>query len=166
MAAAESVVDMTGAGLTFGFKNAISIASSLTASTGAATTASSKPPGTAAGSTAAGPVDDSDPLGNGDAEDDTWGIAKAMRIFNVAETCMRYTDRLGKEINQSGSSVFGKSLGSASNGQHNRAGNAGSASAPTTDADKLKMCCENLESAKITFQQVRGFCWLPRTYWQ
>lgn len=39
-------------------------------------------------------------------EDDPYGLAGLLRIFNMVEMCVRYTDRLNKDISRSGEAVF------------------------------------------------------------
>ena len=48
----------------------------------------------------------------GDREDDDrYGLATYLQIFNTTELCVRYTDRLSKDISRSGEAVFAAATG-------------------------------------------------------
>eukprot|EP01041_Mallomonas_annulata_P006086 gene6086-12279_t len=65
-------------------------------------------------------------------EDDPWGTAAQMEVFGAAETCMRYTDRLGRDLGEAGVTVFQGGQG----------------------IDRLKLCKEDFDTAKASFSQV------------
>lgn len=109
-------------------------------------------------------------LGGGeedDGSDDAWGIASSMQAFNVIETCARYTERLGKDINNASLTVFGSSStneGSSGNSttqpphasQSKRGASgtgSGSTSSQSSEIEKLKLCREDFDAAKIAFMQ-------------
>jgi hypothetical protein len=101
-----------------------------------------------------------------DREDDAYGLAGAMDSFNVVEVCVRYSDRLAQEIRQTGSAVFAKVEGAAGAGAGAGAGvSAGSApaakgaastghTASSSELDRLKACCDDVDASRVSFQQV------------
>ena len=142
-----------GASLSKGLKSAISLASSI-----------------AGGGAASAESDD------GDGADDPWGIAKFMEVFNLVERCVRYTERLGRDISNAGEAVFGGGEGkgrgrSSSVGGSNSGSSSGGAggktssspnpnppggktSSSSTEMDKIRLCREDFEAAKVSFSQV------------
>jgi len=144
-----------------GLKTAMSLASSITAGGGASA-------GVVAADTAAAAAGDVD-------EDDRWGMARHLEVFNAVERCARYTDRLGRDVGIAAETVFaaGSSSGSSSGSGHSAA--AGKKSSSSTGAgtgagtgsgtgsgssemDKLRLCKEGFEAAKLAFSQVRRAC--------
>ena len=43
--------------------------------------------------------------------EDPYGVATMMQVFNTVEMCIRYTDRLNRDITKAGETVFSVSLG-------------------------------------------------------
>jgi hypothetical protein len=96
-------------------------------------------------------------------EDNVFGVASSVEMFNVVELCMRYCDRLGKDLYASAQATFvdasttvtttsapvphGKSSTSTS-----ATSVASSSSGGNSDAEKLKLCRENFERARVAFQ--------------
>lgn len=131
----ESLELLTGASISKGFQSAMSIATSITGTGGA-------------GGGGAGGVED-DEVGEGEEdEDDPWGTSQALQAFDIADKCARYTERLGRDISGAGESVFGKSIAA----DVRAAG--GSASAPSSEVEKMKVCREDFDAAKLAFLQV------------
>jgi hypothetical protein len=136
---------LSTASISKGIKNAMSLASSITAgATSSISTATA----------AADDGDDAELTKDKDDVSDPHGLAAALAVFNIAERCGKYTERLTKDILLAGESVFGGTV------DHSAAADARSftvtgAPAMTPDMEKLKLCREDLDSAKHCFQQVR-----------
>mmetsp|Transcript_50015 Transcript_50015/g.87331 ORF Transcript_50015/g.87331 Transcript_50015/m.87331 type:complete len:265 (-) Transcript_50015:71-865(-) len=83
-----------------------------------------------------------------------------IEAFNIVELCMRYTDRLSKDITSAANVVFAPTESAASGGESTQPTAAGK-SAPRTphvavsqassELDKIKLCREDFEAAKISF---------------
>jgi hypothetical protein len=110
-------------------------------------------PGTASSSAASGGGS-----GIGSVEEGMWGVEVHLEILNVLETCIRYTDRLRREIASNGRSVFGDdSLSSSttvskppSSGKHV----SGAGATLSDEMNKLQLCIEDFESCKESLAQV------------
>ena len=102
----------------------------------------------------------------GQDEDNAFGVAASVEMFNVVELCTRYCDRLGKDLFASAQAVFLEAAGAApaasssttssssassSGGHHAKDKSSGGGAA---DADKLKLCRENFERARAAFHNV------------
>ena len=103
---------------------------------------------------------------------DPWGVASMTEAFNVIELCVRYTDRLNKDISEAGGVVFANSSSSSSTSPDSSSGSSDrskssatnkSAKTPSpqvvfshvsTELDKLKLCTEDFEAAKHLFSNV------------
>jgi hypothetical protein len=102
---------------------------------------------------------------------DPWGVASMTEAFNVIELCVRYTDRLNKDISEAGGVVFANSsnsssLDSSSSSSMDRSKSSAtnkSAKTPqvvfshvsaSTELDKLKLCTEDFEATKHLFSNV------------
>lgn len=109
-----------------GIKSAISLASSITRGKGAENEDESRPGNT--------------------YDDDEWGVASSMQVFNVVETCIRYTDRLNRDIWSAGMSVFGTAVDNTNNSSPTKLG-------LNPDVEKLKLCKEDFDAAKMAFAQ-------------
>ena len=116
----------SSATLSKGIKSAISLASSITRGKGAENEDESRPGNT--------------------YDDDEWGVASSMQVFNVVETCIRYTDRLNRDIWSAGMSVFGTAVDNTNNSSPTKLG-------LNPDVEKLKLCKEDFDAAKMAFAQ-------------
>ena len=118
-----NIETVSGATLSKGLKSAISLASSITRVKG---------------------TDNEDDTRNGNTDDDEWGVSSSMQVFNIVETCIRYTDRLNRDIWAAGMSVFGTTTD-----------NITSPTKPgiNKDVEKLKLCKEDFDAAKMAFAQ-------------
>ena len=110
-------------------------------------------------------------LGNPNSSpEDPWGVGHMIEAFNIVELCMRYTDRLSKDITSAANVVFAPTESAASTNEATQPTVAGK-SAPRTphvavsqassELDKIKLCREDFEAAKISFSNVSGcsnFC--------
>ena len=67
-------------------------------------------------------------------DEDPYGVAEWMQVYNTAERCVRYTDRLGDDILSSGSAVF--------------------ADTGANDADKIRLCKEEYGAAAKAFRSM------------
>ena len=139
-----------GDGFSLGIKSAMSMASSLTVS---------KSSTTKSGTTTA--PDDSDKAAGTD-EDDPYQLGHVFQSFNMIEVCIRYTDRLAREVQQTGSVVFAPMTSSTASGATATATaavvtNASKTPIITSDIDKIRMSIETIEGSKLLFQQVREF---------
>ena len=92
--------DSSAASLSKGFQSALTLASSYT---GAGQGMTGK------GDSGAERMDEDEGGGERD-EDDPYGLSGTLHTFNVVELCVRYTNRLSKDIAQSGEAVFGAPL--------------------------------------------------------
>jgi hypothetical protein len=128
-----------GEAFSLGIKNAMNIATQLTATVGASAATMGAKTG-AINNLAV--KDDTTKAQDSFSEEDPFGLANALQSFNIVEICVRYTERLTKEIHRTGSTVFA------------HAGGHGSHKIGTSDADRLQIACESLEGSKLTFQQV------------
>jgi hypothetical protein len=115
---------VAGVDLTKGLESAMSLAASLSAAGGV--------PG-AGGIAGRDKGAEGDVVSNEIDEDDPWRVAGMMEYFNIAEMCSRYTDRLAKEIYETGMTVFSQE------------GNA--------DLESLKQSKEDFDTAKMVFTQ-------------
>lgn len=132
-------------GVSLGFKSAMSLASSITGGSETERTSNTMP--------------DED-RGDDDDEADTFGVGKHMEAFNAVEMCIRYTERLLKDSTTAGGAVFGnddsgavKASTGTSNVLSSPATKQSSASSPSLDTDKLRLCKESFETAKSAFNQ-------------
>lgn len=123
-ATSDGVIESaSSASLSKGIKSAISLASSITRGKGAEN------------------EDDSRVGGN---DDDEWGVASSTHVFNLVETCIRYTDRLNRDVWNAGMSVFGTAV------ENNL---SPTKPAINPDVEKLKLCKEDFDAAKMAFAQ-------------
>ena len=134
-----------------GLKSAISLASSIAGSGG--------------GAQAGGGTDAADD------GDNPYGTALALDSFNLVERCARYTERLARDVAAAGDQVFASASASApASSSSNSVSSSASASASgeakggagaarsrpsASDADKLRLCREDFDAAKMAFNQVR-----------
>lgn len=103
---------------------------------------------------------------------DPWGVASMTEAFNVIELCVRYTDRLNKDISEAGGVVFANSSNNSSLDNSTTSSSDKSKSSATnksaktpqfvfshvstsTELDKLKLCTEDFEATKHLFSNVR-----------
>jgi len=77
-------------------------------------------------------------LPSSDLVSDPYGLNSLIETFNTIEICMKYTDRLRKDISNTGDSVF----------QFSSVGNR------SEEGDKFKLCLEDFDSVKSGFNQV------------
>ena len=73
-----------------------------------------------------------------DLVSDPYGLNSLIETFNTIEICMKYTDRLRKDVSNTGDSVF----------QFSSTANR------SEEGDKFKLCLEDFESVKSGFNQV------------
>jgi hypothetical protein len=141
-------VDSSGsASLSKGLQSAISLASSLANS---------------AAVTGGAGADDAEEGLTVEDEDDPYGLSGILDSFNVAEVCIRYTERLMRDVSVSGENVFGAAAGAgAGAGAEASQQSTGASSSHihgrqllSPDMEKLKVSRENFEAAKLAFQQV------------
>jgi hypothetical protein len=119
--------ETSSGGLTQGLQSALAIASTLSRN--------------ASGSSGA----DSAVEGGG-----MWGVALHMEKMNDIEACIRYTERLRKDISASGSTVFGQvQAGAGGKGGKGEAKSVGS-----DDAAKMQLSVEDFECTKEAYAQV------------
>jgi hypothetical protein len=99
-------------------------------------------------------------------EDDPYGLAAVLDVFNTAEMCMRYTERLGRDVAKSGENVFGTPTtpapapapapahahAHAHGAEAKRAATKGASSGLSPEMEKLKLCKEDFDSAQAAFQ--------------
>ena len=105
-------------------------------------------------------------LSNVGNSSDPWGVAILLEAFNIVELCTRYTDRLNKDLNVAGHTVFDTEDGALTNKLDNKNKKGGSIASKskdatkalssifTSDVDKLKVCKDNFENAKMLFTNV------------
>jgi hypothetical protein len=118
---------------------------------------------------------------------DPWGVSSLIEAFNTTELCVRYTERLSKDISNAASAVFAVETNSASEvsasvsggsataasaataGKEGAKGGAGAAakgaggkspllavsSVGSSELDKIRLCREDFDAAKIAFANVR-----------
>lgn len=77
-----------------------------------------------------------------------WGIESHMEILNLLETCIRYSDRLRREITSTGRSVFGDITEQQSTTRQSKQPSS------SDEMNKLQLCIEDFESCKESFTQV------------
>ena len=148
-----------------GLKTALSLASSLAGTSSTNSTTSTKQ----------NPMDDvtaEDDEDEDDKQPDVWGVVRYMKQFELVEVCGRYCEQLTKEISSTGELIYGSlsvqssslsqqpgSVQVARDGKSNTAqvSTAGKTvrSGGASDADKLRLCREELEAAKAAFSQVQ-----------
>ncbi len=113
-------------------------------------------------------------------DDDRWGVATYLEAFNIMELCIRYTERLNKDLYIASQNVFmtdedelaeqqmhAMSLAStsgtikySSGGQkYNKPSSTSNATTKeknraTTEFDRIKLCKENFDNIKITYSNV------------
>ena len=118
-----AIESASSATLSKGIKSAISLASSITRGKGNENEEDSR---------------------TGGYDDDEWGVASSTQVFNLIETCIRYTDRLNRDVWSAGMSVFGTAVD-----------NNSSPTKPgiNPDVEKLKLCKEDFDAAKMAFAQ-------------
>ena len=99
---------------------------------------------------------------------DVWGTRSYLRLFEIAETALRYSERLAKEIAAAGDAIYSPSAG-ASSAQSTSlapaaAGSSGAAAAAagakgaaklTNETDKLKLCREEFDTVNTSLSSVR-----------
>lgn len=100
---------------------------------------------------------------------DPWGVASMTEAFNVIELCVRYTDRLNKDISEAGGVVFANSSNSSSHDSSSSIDRSKSSAtnksaktpqvvfsqvSSSTELDKLKLCTEDFEATKHLFSNV------------
>lgn len=130
--------------LSIGLKSAMSLASSIAGASSSTLTNTST-------------IEDYNPSAEID-EDDPWRTAQYVEAFNTVERCIRYTERLTKDIMQASDAVFSNpnqsSTGSkSSTSSHNILHYDGSSI--SGEMDKIKLCKEDFDASKVSFQQVR-----------
>ena len=154
----SSTTHNKGSALSKGFTNAISLASTLAGGVGNNTNDLPSNYGIifheSGGFTLAGVGSSTDP----------WGTSGYLEGFNIVELCTRYTDRLNKDLSLAAQTVF-EEQNKIENGKSNKKTTGKSTSAlskhtlaasiTTSDFDRLKLCRDNFESAKILFTNVR-----------
>lgn len=159
--------DSTG-GLSLGFKNALSLASTITGgSSGSTVTIGSNSSGQKGEGGSGGGIQLHEDggftlLGNPrSTSQDPWGVTGMIEIFNIIELCARYTDRLSVDITSAGSTVFPATTTTTSAPAANKTttNNNNNKMKPivatyTSEFDKLKLCREDFEAAKISFSNV------------
>lgn len=165
----EEVIDSTGkdrsaAYISQGLQNALLFASSLShdlpnvavTSIGNQTNTSSS---SSSSSSTAGAIS------NRNKNEGMWGVESQMEILNCLETCIRYTDRLRREITAAGKSIFDdpqqQQQQQQQNHQHQHQQNPGNKSTlkPQSHGDdlsKLQLCLEDFDSCKEAFNQVKS----------
>ena len=101
--------------------------------------------------------------------DDPWGVASMIETFNTVELCMLYTERLSKDITSAAGVVFAQA---ESADAHDTASPPPvstkntprtphvAVSGGSSELDKIKLCREDFEAAKISFSNVRHFIFL------
>ena len=185
--------DSSAASLSRGFHTAITLASTYA---GAGQGMAGK------GDSGAERMDEDEGGGERD-EEDPYGLSSTLHTFNIVELCVRYTNRLSKDIARSGEAVFGapptgKSLTDSLTHSLNHSlthshciilltltaltsppilplTDDAQASQVTVEKsshtamkgksslspemDKLKICKEDFEASKVSFQQVRVVMW-------
>lgn len=90
-------------------------------------------------------------------QDDPYGITSVLEVFNTMEMCVRYTERLSRDINQAGEAVFSTPLNSGDQLPSPPKGSNGSklmAVSLSPEMEKLKICKEDFEVAQQCFQQL------------
>jgi hypothetical protein len=92
-----------------------------------------------------------------------WGVEAHMEMLNLLETCIRYTDRLRREIASTGRSIFGDATqAQAPVHQHHPPGGSRTVTAKPSilsdEASKLQLCIEDFESCKESLNQVSQTC--------
>jgi hypothetical protein len=89
-----------------------------------------------------------------------WGVEAHLEMLNLLETCIRYTDRLRREIAATGRSIFGDATQAQAPPQHSHispsASKAASAkpSVLSDEMNKLQLCIEDFDSCKESLNQV------------
>ena len=158
-----------------GLKSAMSLASSIAASGTGATTSTGPGSGSSSSSGSASNASSNNAsggLGGGSDEDeDRWGLARPLEVFNAVERCARYTDRLARDVGAAGATVFSSaSSGSGSGSSSSSSSSSGSSSSSSggkkggtgagagaggsSELDKLRLCREDFDAAKLAFTQV------------
>jgi hypothetical protein len=104
-------------------------------------------------------------------EDDRWGVATLLEAFNIMELCIRYTERLNKDLYSAASDVFmtdedelheqqqqQQSLHSSSltKPKVSRSRSIGDKKDHhvTTEFDRIKLCKENFDNIRISYMNV------------
>ena len=156
--------ESTSGSLSKGLKSAMSLVTGAGSSGGTAGGAGIGTGTGAAGTGVAGMAGTSDDLDdNGERdEDDVYGMAAVLDVFNTAEMCVRYTERLGRDVAKAGEAVFGATAAvsgtstSPNNGARAAASKAGPSNNIVTslspELEKLKLCKEDFEATKHAFQ--------------
>lgn len=93
---------------------------------------------------------------------DPWGVAALTESFNIVELCVRYTERLSKDISSAASVVFATQDSTEEGTQAptgKGSGKAGQVHVTTgsSELDKIKLCREDFEAAKISFANVSAY---------
>lgn len=160
-------------GVSAGFMNALSLASTTFRTDGGATDGS----GVGAASGGIKLQEEGGFSLAGSAPSDPWGVAAAIDSFNVLEMCVRYTERLNKDIHGAAAMVFAAhdaptasneeapSSSSGRHGKHGTGAGGGGSGKPTvtvnsqsSEMDKIKLCREDFEAAKMAFSNVSTPC--------
>jgi hypothetical protein len=100
---------------------------------------------------------------------DPWGSANYLQAFNIIELCIRYTERLNKDLYEASQNVFmteedeiehAASKQQNVTGKFSRGGKSGGNKPmlPATEFDKVKLCKENFDNIKSTYSNVRDIC--------
>jgi COG4 transport protein len=84
--------------------------------------------------------------------EDPFGLASFIDVFNTVEICSKYTERLRRDVSQAGDTVFGNAIDGQS--KSIQSGSLGASSGRNEEIDKMKLCQEDFESVKIAFAQV------------
>jgi hypothetical protein len=96
--------------------------------------------------------------GGGSGAEGMWGVESHLEVLNVLETCIRYTDRLRREIASTGRSVFGDEIPPSSASALSKPSSAkhptGAGGALSDEMNKLQLCIEDFESCKESLAQV------------
>lgn len=126
----EYVLDKT---IMRGYKNAVQLATSMQAGADPANQASSGysqriQTGLGGGSGAFA------------VQEDPYGVGEWLQVYNTAERCAKYSERLGSDVSQSGEAVF------ADKGAGSSGGDGGD------DGDKIRLCKDGFSAAAHAFR--------------
>ena len=105
---------------------------------------------------------------------DPWGVANSIETFNILELCVRYTERLNRDISNAAMNVFassdqentqntGTNASTTTTGTttaRNNKSTAVAAAAGASESDKVRLCREDFEAAKISFSNVSYISYL------
>jgi hypothetical protein len=117
--------------------------------------------------------------GVGSPIDNPWGTMAQLEVFNVIELCIRYIDRLNRDLIGAGQIVFDSEDSNSNNKvdiSSKQKKNVASSSKPakstlnasaslvTSDMDRLRVCKDNFDGARVLFNNVSvtyNMLWLP-----